>query len=248
MNFIKLLSIPTVLLTSFAAPGAESNAPYPRSEVFSGLTFHRETQQRLAEGSDIWNCTWAADGNLYATWGDGGGFGGTDSKGRASLGVASIRGIPPEWQGINVWGGVDPLSPQPPTIGKASIIAVGDAIYLFASEQGVWNRARLWKSAAHGRTWLDRGWIFPKSHKVFAFPGLVQFGQGNRLSPEGYVYGFSDNDPQRVHDNNLYLVPGQGPTDREPRRLRVLLGHRAITAMVAETRRSETRLHQPGWD
>jgi hypothetical protein len=193
------------LLVAAAGIGAESGPPYPRSDLLTGITFDEHTLEQQAAGSDIWACTWAGDGNVYATWGDGGGFGGTDDIGRVSLGVAAISGMAPQFKGRNVWGGLNPLSPQRPTIGKGTIIAVQGQLYLYASPDGAWDRCRLWKSADYGRTWLDRGWLFPRSHKVFAFPGLVQFGQDNRLSPDGYVYGFSDNDSHRVQDKNLYL-------------------------------------------
>ncbi len=199
-----LLLLP-FLLALAAGSAAESNPPYPRSELLTGITFDRTTLRREAQGSDIWACTWAADGRLYATWGDGGGFGGSDTIGRVSLGVARIIGVPPEPKGINVWGGLSPVSPQKPTLGKATLIAVNRGLYLYVSKQDSWDQCQLWKSTDLGQTWTDSGLIFPKSHKVFAFPGLVQFGQDNRLSPEGYVYGLSDNDAPRVHDNRLYL-------------------------------------------
>jgi Domain of unknown function (DUF4185) len=184
---------------------AGQNIPYPRSDVLTGIEFHKSTLVRAAPGSDIWSCTWAANGQLYAAWGDGGGFGGTDSRGRVSIGVATITGRPPNWHGANVWGGFEPLSKQGATLGKGTLIAANGGLYLFVSEQGKWDRCRLWRSADSGLSWDDRGWIFPQSHKVFAFPGLVQAGQDNRLSHDGYLYGFSDNDPRRGHDNRLYL-------------------------------------------
>lgn len=205
MKCLNTLSALSFLMLGAAGAAAQAGAPYPRSEVLTGITFDQSTLQRVAEGSDIWASTWAADGNLYAAWGDGGGFGGTDQNGRVSLGVARITGTPPAWRGTNVWGGVDPESPQQAATGKATVIAANRALYLFVSEQGTWDQCRLWKSADDGRAWADRGLIFPKSHKVFAFPGLVQFGQDNRLSPGGYVYGFSDNDARRLHDKRLYL-------------------------------------------
>ena len=170
-----------------------------------GIRFLRETLQRKAEGSDIWACTWAGDGHVYAAWGDGGGFGGTDENGRVSQGVAKITGVPPDLKVRNVWGGVEPASKQKATLGKGTLIAVHGTLYLCASEQASWDRCRLWKSMDYGLTWTDRGWLFPKSHKVFAFPGLVQFGQDNHLSSDGYVYGFSDNDARRGHDRRVYL-------------------------------------------
>jgi Domain of unknown function (DUF4185) len=203
---MKTLSLAlAVVFLPVSAGIALSAPPYKRSQVLTGIAFHKSTLVRRAPGSDIWACTWAGDGNVYAAWGDGGGFGGTDGKGRVSIGVARIAGDPPDWKGTNVWGGFAPASKQKPTVGKGTIIAAGGRLYLFVSEQGQWDRCRLWKSTDKGLTWQDRGWIFPRSHKLFAFPGLVQFGRDNASSPHGYVYGFSDNDPRRGTDKRLYL-------------------------------------------
>ncbi len=191
----------TLNATSVAA----AQAPYPRSDLITGITFHQETLVRKAPGSDIWSCTWAANGQIYAAWGDGGGFGGSDNEGRVSIGVAKLTGEPPDWKGVNVWGGLNPLSKQAPTLGKGTIMAVKDLLFLYVSEQSKWNRCRLWKSSDGGLTWEDRGWIFPVSHKLFAFPGLVEYGRAQALNHDGYVYGISDNDIPRVNDNRLYL-------------------------------------------
>ena len=90
----------------FATTGMTANEseqpPYPRSPVIANITFDRTTWVKAAPGSDQFGCTWAKDGNLYAAWGDGGGFGGTNSRGRASLGVARIKGMPPRWHARNV--------------------------------------------------------------------------------------------------------------------------------------------------
>lgn len=196
--FVLALSTATTAL-------AASDVPYPKSDAITGIEFHQDTLQRSAPGSDIWACTSDANGTVYATWGDGGGFGGTDSEGRASIGVARITGTPPDWKGVNLWGGLAPASNQAPTLGKGTIIAVRGRLYLFVSEQGRWNRCRLWRSSDQGLSWSDRGWLFPQSHKAFAFPGLVQCGPDQSARAAGYVYGFSDNDPARVKDNHLYL-------------------------------------------
>ncbi len=198
-------SLLLLLSLVWTAHGAGSSPPYPGSSVLTGIEFHEDTLERKAPGSDIWACTTASDGTIYTTWGDGGGFGGTDSEGRVSIGVARITGVLPKWEGVNLWGGANALSPQAPTVGKGTIIAVGERIYLFVSEQDKWDRCRLWRSADQGLSWSDRGWIFPQSHKVFAFPGLVQYGAEAGARAGGYVYGFSDNDPRRGMDRKLYL-------------------------------------------
>jgi hypothetical protein len=193
------------LLVGMVACTAAAEPPYPRSEVLTGIEFHQDTLQRKAPGSDIWACTCDANGTVYAAWGDGGGFGGTDSEGRASIGVARITGVPPAVKGANLWGGLAPASSQAPTVGKGTIICVKGVLYLYVGEQGAWNRCRLWRSSDQGLSWVDGGWLFARSHKVFAFPGLVQYGGDQASKAEGYVYGFSDNDPARVKDNYLYL-------------------------------------------
>src|SRR5690349_9031310 len=76
--------------------------PYPRSPVIDRVEFDFQTHRRLAPGSDNWPTTWANDGHLYSVWGDGGGFGGTNSKGRVLLGVARIEGGPNDYIGRNL--------------------------------------------------------------------------------------------------------------------------------------------------
>ena len=137
---------------------AVSGPPYPRSAVFNGIEFHRADLARKAPGSDIWSCTWAEDGNLYAAWGDGGGFGGTDGKGRVSIGVAKIVGDPPAWTGINVWGGDGPLSKQKPTVGKGTLIA---AIGGFTRVNSLGALGKPWPTAT-----ISRNGPIPRSRKI----------------------------------------------------------------------------------
>src|SRR5580658_5979125 len=98
-----------ILLTSVAAKAAEP--PYPPSRDITGITWHWDTYQTSAIGSDLWPVTWGPDDNLYVAWGDGGGFGGTDSDGRVSLGFARIEVGPEHFQGSNVNGGKNPEQP-----------------------------------------------------------------------------------------------------------------------------------------
>jgi len=176
------------------APGAYADeAPYPPSPVIAGVSFDRDTLVTGAPGSDQFGTTWAADGDLYAAWGDGGGFGGTNSEGRASLGVARLEGTPPDWHGVNVWGGVDPASEHPPTVGKTSsgVIAIGKAICLYVLEQGIWTSNHLWRTTDRGMTWEDLGPVFGEPNAAFAEFGVIQFGPGYRGARDGYVYGYA---------------------------------------------------------
>src|SRR6266849_4380956 len=76
---------------SSGAADAAASSPYPPSPVIESITWHWETHRTAALGSDLWPITWAADGHLYAAWGDGGGFDGTDQDGRVSSGLRESR-------------------------------------------------------------------------------------------------------------------------------------------------------------
>src|ERR1700757_3222325 len=54
---------------------AQSTPPYPASSVIQDITWDFANLIRQAQGSDLWPNTWASDNNVYAGWGDGGGFG-----------------------------------------------------------------------------------------------------------------------------------------------------------------------------
>jgi len=192
---IKLAALHGVIAGVLFAQGARSGKPpYPPSEMFAGIRFDRRTLLKAAPGSDQFGTTWAGDDNLYLAWGDGGGFGGTNSRGRASLGVARIEGIPPSWRARNVWGGVDPLSKQKPIRGKTSsgVVALQGAIYLYVNEQDVWTNNHLWVSRDFGLTWHDLGQLFKEPGGAFASPGIVQYGRDYSGAPDSYVYGFSE--------------------------------------------------------
>jgi hypothetical protein len=181
-------------LLGACAIAAGGNAPYPPSKVITGIRFDRSTLVKAAPGSDQFGYTTASDGNVYVFWGDGGGFGGTNSRGRASLGVGRILGMPPAWKGANVWGGVEPLAKQPPTPGKPSngAISVDGTMYLYICHQGVWTDNTLWKSADLGMTWRKVGQLFKEPRGAFADPGVIQFGPDYRGARDRYVYGYDE--------------------------------------------------------
>src|SRR5690554_6763579 len=100
------------LMVFFAClPARAQTSPYPPSTVITGVTFDWGTWKKTAPGSDNWVITWADDGHQYTSWGDGGGFGGTNTDGRVSLGVARVEGEKSNFTGYNRWGGKDPEFP-----------------------------------------------------------------------------------------------------------------------------------------
>src|SRR5678815_3527274 len=90
---------------SASGSGPPTTPPPPSAPaspaVITGVTFNAASHLRAAPGSDNWPATWSNDDQQYAIWGDGGGFGGTETEGRASLGVARIEGDGRNYQGVN---------------------------------------------------------------------------------------------------------------------------------------------------
>src|SRR5262249_32601572 len=75
--------------------------PYPTSPILKGVTWaSANTIVRQARDSDNWPLTWADDDELYTAYGEGRGF---DPKApqKLSLGVARVRGSPPDFTGVN---------------------------------------------------------------------------------------------------------------------------------------------------
>ena len=176
--------------------GQHPKPPYPPSGVIQGITWHWDTHATAAPGSDLWPVTWGADGNLYAAWGDGGGFGGTNSDGRVSMGFARIEGPPGSYVGVNVNGGKNSEHPASfPRKGKTGgMIAVRGTLYAWLNLQdGTWpgvNQSLAW-STDRGATWTRAPWVFPKGAGNFKPARFLNSTRGHRGVPErltGFVY------------------------------------------------------------
>jgi len=152
------------ILSAAVGPQSAVAQPYPASEVISQVQFHSATHDRRAPGSDNWPITWAEDGHQYTSWGDGGGFGGTNSDGRVSLGVARVEGSSPGYTGYNVWGGKNPEVAA--TFGGKSygIISISGSLYMWVapgSGTDNYSQQTLYHSTNHGQTWTSAGWPSP---------------------------------------------------------------------------------------
>jgi hypothetical protein len=192
------LSLIGVLAThcSAAQPPAP---PYARSSVIDRVEFDFSTHRRLAPGSDNWPTTWADDGHLYSAWGDGGGFGGTNSKGRVLLGVARIEGGPTDYAGKNLWGGFEPE--QPASFGGKSygILSVAGILYMWVAPQPNphLDHSQIAFSKDHGLTWQLADWKFPFEHGL-TVPTFLNFGRDYAGARDGYIYSY-------------YIQPAWGP-------------------------------------
>ena len=182
----------------FVAQAANAESPYPASSVIKGVTWDFAHTVRLAPGSDLWPITWGADDNLYAAFGDGGGFGGTNDDGRASLGFARISGMPPEFTAVNIWGGKHAEHPAQFGGKSGSILSVDGVLYAIC---GVWpgknslktssspHESRLIWSGDNGATWEQADWKFAEGTSTdFGVVSFLNFGRDYAGARDGYVY------------------------------------------------------------
>ena len=199
-------------------PQASFVPPYPASRSITGVTFDDSTRRVMAEGSDMWPITWADDGNLYTCYGDGGGFGGTDTLGRGSFGVARVEGGREDYRGINVAGGEGAPHPSPFSGKGVGIIALGNTLYLWragdASSITEFKFSELWRSDDLGANWRPTGVRFSKKDGDFAGadegfhnPAFCQYGRGNTGARDDYVYLYA---PDTIDASSWYVqVPGR---------------------------------------
>lgn len=220
----------TAALAILCGSAAAGEAPHPASPLIQGIEFDWSTHQRAAPGSDNWPTTWADDNHQYVAWGDGGGFGGTNSLGRVSLGAGRIEGDWDDWQGRNLWGGH--AAPHPATFpGKSyGIVCVDGVLTMWVASpkaldtNGPFGEARLATSRDHGATWTLADWAFTREQNVMV-PTICQFGRDYAGARDEYVYHYlirfrSFTGPDDAPDRNLWLVvqrPGAIDLARVPK-------------------------------
>ncbi|TNF98414.1 MAG: hypothetical protein EP297_08120, partial [Gammaproteobacteria bacterium] len=171
-------------------------APYPNSAFIKEVDIAWPTHNQRAPGSDNWPVTWANDNHQYSSWGDGGGFKGTNAKGRVSLGFARIEGdsisegTEDPFKGVNIFGGYQPQVPSPIDGKSYGILSVDDSLYAWISPGSGpdgYQEARLYQSSDYARSWESLPWSFTKEDK-FIFPAFLQFDKGYSNSRDHYIY------------------------------------------------------------
>jgi len=205
-----------VLIAGANIPASQGASPYPDSPIITGFSLDWSTHRRSAQGSDNFQLTWSDDDHLYGAWGDGGGFGGTNTNGRVGLGVARISGPGHNWKGTNRWGGLNPENPaQFGGKGKSwGMICVDGVLYLLVVPDIVpgkgyrnhYEYVEIWKSCDHSATWRRPLWKFLQSENL-TIPTFLNFGRDNAGVPSelgDYVYVYF------IHPQNATMEQ-QGP-------------------------------------
>ena len=124
--------------------------------------------------------TWADDDKQYLVWGDGGGFGGTNSIGRSSIGVARIEGNWHSFQTSNIWGGYNPEN-QHDIIGKSyGIVCINSVLYMwvgmFNTKEDQFDEVKIAHSKDHGASWEFTDWSLTRKEGVM-MPTVCNYGK-----------------------------------------------------------------------
>jgi hypothetical protein len=217
----------TALLTACTTGGIRT--PYSQSRLIEAVHWDFSTivSYRKALGSDLWPCAWAADGNLYCAWGDGGGFDGNDDHvGRVSLGFAQVSGTPSplgadSFTGKNIWGWPPYAQFAADFGGKVgSMAAVGGVLYamggfwttdnsadpVHASGRGPFNSIAWSVDAA--RSWSIASWSSPQPLGAF-----LDAGQDSTTAPAEYLFIYYLRSEDTHHVFLKRVRPGQLTTD-----------------------------------
>ena len=180
----------SLILFHHGATAFADGAPYPKSQHIIGIVWDFQNQVRKAPGSDLWPVTWGADGHLYTSWGDGGGFDGTNDMGRVSLGFAKIEGSPEDFNPVNIWGGYDSKNTSTFKGKCAGIISVEGILYAWINMQnGNPPDVRLAWSEDFGKSWRLSKWKFSKKSDFFPAT-FLNYGKDNVDSRDDYVYSY----------------------------------------------------------
>ena len=183
--------------TSALCPSPITGSPYPVSTHlcmdFNFATGLHAIDQAI--GSDNWPMTWADDGHQYTSWGDGGGFGGTDAPNeRVSLGYGRIEGATAaSYVGVNICGDLD-MAPFLCTIdGKSyGMISIAGILYSWVcpgTNTQCYDESRLYFSNNHAQSWTSTSVVFNDAQSLM-IPTILNFGQNNAGARDLYMYSY----------------------------------------------------------
>jgi len=180
-----------------AASAVRAAAPYPPSPVIADVVLDWTTHRRHAVGSDNWQLTWADDDHQYGAWGDGGGFGGTNSDGRVGLGFARIEGDGHDYRGSNVWGGKNAENPAQFAGKSWGTICVGGVLYSWivpdepdtGGPRDHFRYIELARSTDRGAHWTRADWRWWREDDL-TIPTFLVYGKNNAGARDDYVYSY----------------------------------------------------------
>jgi hypothetical protein len=165
-----------------------------------------------AEGSDNWPLTWADDGRLYTTFGDGWGFEPKVPE-KLSLGFARVSGGPENFQGENIRSPDEQKGDGRSGRKASGLLCVDGVLYAWvrnANRKG--QQSVLAWSDDHAQNWTWADWVWEK----FGYTVFLNFGQNYAGVPEhlqSYVYFYSPDTPDAYIETDEVIL-GRAPVGR----------------------------------
>ena len=202
-------------------PSCPAQTP-PESKFFSTIAEERFSTYQMTGNGDLWPSCWADDDNLYASNGDGKGFG----KVYTDMAVSRISGVPKKLTGTTIatnvgtnWSGS--VYTRKPT----GMLCRGGAIYLAFQNlnESTFDdapAASIAKSVDNGATWT---WdtdapMFgtptnPASPEAYKFTTIffLDYGKDSANAIDGYVYAYGLDNNWRSQET-MFL--GRVPADK----------------------------------
>ena len=191
---MRLALVVLICAEALAAP------PYPQSSVIRRIVFAPESEiVRQAMDSDNWPLTWADDGDLYTSYGDGWGFEPRTER-KLSQGFARISGGAADFKGFNIRSETGERTGDGVKGPKASgMLMVEGVLYAWVRNTG---NAQLAWSADHARTWQ---WGF-RIDTSFGSPVFLNFGRNYEGARDGFVYVYSQDGPSAYESNDQVIL------------------------------------------
>jgi hypothetical protein len=173
-------------------PGAQLTPSYPPSPIIAGLDWAPlESIVRRAHDGDNWPLTWADDGALYTTFGDGTGFPPKTER-KLSCGFARVDGMPDKLRGLNIRSEAEQIGDGRAGKKGWGLLSVEGTLYLWLGHaDGNGGATQLAWSRDHARTWNFAAWRFAQ----FGLLGFVNFGRDYQDSRDDCVYAYSHDGP-----------------------------------------------------
>lgn len=213
ITLLGLLATLSIACGHSEAVAISQEVPYEPSNAIEGISWDFDNRVQLAPGSDLWPVTWASDNNLYTSWGDGGGFGGTNNDGRVSLGFARMQGSPPNFTPTNIWGGKNPQNPAQFGGKAVSMLSLNGVLYAWLNqENGDDSDFNLAWSTNLGATWQQADWTFKKSE--FGENTFLNFGRDYAGARDNCVYIYGKQGLDFATKIHLARVPKDQITNR----------------------------------
>ena len=155
-------------------------APYPASDLITGVSWDTATYQYAGVGGDIWPVTAGADGRSTPP----------GATARWPAPPTSPTASPPS-PAARAPTSSAPAADRSARAGKLiSLLDVAGTLFAVAYLQGRpdTRAVAVWSSPDHGRTWRKPGPTFPGTAGTLQPASFVQFGPGYAGARDGYVY------------------------------------------------------------